>query len=209
MELYRGIVEDNLDPLKIGRVRVRIIGLHSTEQGDFSHVKTEHLPWSEIMGGTQFGLIAGVGCSSILRIGTWVWVTLDHENPNKPIIIGTIIGNNTTTSGGAKRTGSDMHELAQDSYTYVQTIETDSGHLMTLDDTPQNENIKLTHRTGSSILIDKDGNIFVNGVANIQYDIAGNATWNIAGNQTTNVQGATNHTTAGDTTVNAANIYLN
>lgn len=41
---YRAIVEDNEDPIDIGRVRVRILGIHSL---DPKETPTEHLPWAE------------------------------------------------------------------------------------------------------------------------------------------------------------------
>jgi hypothetical protein len=41
---YRAIVEDNEDPLDIGRVRVRIIGVHSL---DPLETPVSHLPWAE------------------------------------------------------------------------------------------------------------------------------------------------------------------
>lgn len=41
---YRAIVEENEDPLELGRVRVRIIGLHSL---DVEETPVENLPWAE------------------------------------------------------------------------------------------------------------------------------------------------------------------
>lgn len=97
MKLYRGVVEDNNNPDKNGRVRVRIFGIHTknneyTPNEDFNYIKTSDLPWAEVMVGADFGLISGVGISSVLRQGTWVWVTLDHDDPNYPIVIGVIPG---------------------------------------------------------------------------------------------------------------------
>jgi hypothetical protein len=42
--MYRAIVEDNADPRQIGRVRVRIFGIHSFDEEE---TPTEHLPWAE------------------------------------------------------------------------------------------------------------------------------------------------------------------
>ena len=41
---YRAIVEDNEDPIDIGRVRVRIFGMHSL---DPKETPVDHLPWAE------------------------------------------------------------------------------------------------------------------------------------------------------------------
>jgi len=41
---YRAIVEDNEDPIDIGRVRVRIFGMHSLDPAE---TPVDHLPWAE------------------------------------------------------------------------------------------------------------------------------------------------------------------
>lgn len=202
--LLRGVVEDNVDPLKIGRVRVRIFGVHTDKNENsgakFEFVKTSDLPWAEVMGGTGFGLVGGVGLSSVLHQGTWVWLMLENNDPNKPVVLGTIHGVNSESPIAKQSSGrgffdpaekfppanstdrSDMNSRLDDVYTTMQVIETQSGHVVEIQDTPSSERIKVTHRTGSFFYIDPDGNIFVNGVANIQYDIAGDATWNVIGN---------------------------
>ena len=100
MKFYRGVVEDNDNDDENGRVKVRIHGLH-TEKNEksgesFEYVSTSNLPWAEIMGSTEFGLVSGFGTTSILRQGTWVWVILDEGDVNKPIVVGTIPGKFTT-----------------------------------------------------------------------------------------------------------------
>lgn len=251
MKLYRAVVEDNNDDLKLGRVKVRIHGLHTKDNensGIFSSIKTADLPWAQVMGGTSFGLVGGVGTSSVLRQGTWVWVILEEDNPNKPIVIGTLIGKNSSDSAGKYSGGegfydpdevyphserkltpmkddrtvgdsgsradrSDLHPLLDDKYPTLATLETESGHLIELDDTPGDERIKVTHTTGSFILIDKNGDIFVNGVRDIQYNIVRNATWHIGGNVVMNVAGADGidiNATGGDILIDAnTDIHLN
>ena len=43
MVWWEGVVEDNDDPLKIGRVRVRVLGWDTTDK---SKVPTDQLPWA-------------------------------------------------------------------------------------------------------------------------------------------------------------------
>ena len=109
MKLYRAVIEDNKDIGEIARVRVRIIGIHTenNENGtdDFNFIPTSQLPLAEIVGGLSFALIGGVGTSSIPRNGTWVWVVLEDDNPNKPVVIGTCIGNNTVDPTGVYNSG--------------------------------------------------------------------------------------------------------
>lgn len=212
---YRGIVEDNNDPLKIGRVKVRIFGIH-----DDVGVKTADLPWAEVSGSTEFGLISGVGVSSILRKGTMVWTFFKENDSNYPVVFATSKGNNTSKDhyNGVfkdpdgvypKRMGSDIHPNAQESYTKLATLETACGHLIELDDTEGNERIKITHKTGSYIFIDKEGNIFINGVKNIQYDIAENATWNIGQKLLVKTGDTTTYESGGNYKVTAPRIDLN
>jgi len=113
MKFYRAVVEDNNDPLKCARVKVRIYGIHTKNNensGEFSNVKTSDLPWAEIMGDNTFGLISGVGLSNVLRNGTWVWVVLDNDNPNKPIVIGTITGIVTENAIGKQSSGEGFYD---------------------------------------------------------------------------------------------------
>lgn len=204
MKLYRAVVEDNNDPNKLGRVRVRIFGIHTVknENSDelFNFIKTSDLPWAEIMGGNAFGLISGVGVSSVLRNGTWVWVVLYEDNPNAPVVIGTIIGKNVNDPAGQYSNGdgfcdpngtypkndrlnrTDMHPTLDNKYLTLATLETEAGHLIELDDTVGDERIKVTHKSGSYVLIDKDGNMNVNVVGNLHYDVTGTITINSGGN---------------------------
>ena len=46
MKTYYGIVEDRQDPLKIGRVRVRVHYIHSYKK---NFLGTPDLPWAQVM----------------------------------------------------------------------------------------------------------------------------------------------------------------
>ena len=88
---WHGVVEDNNDPLKIGRCRVRIYGFH-TENKDM--IPTESLPWATVMQPITSAAISGKGQSptGILK-GTWV-VGFFRDGPHAqdPIIMGTVAG---------------------------------------------------------------------------------------------------------------------
>ena len=193
MRFFRAQVINHEDPLKEGRCQVRINGLHPVGSS-FDVATDEHLPWAEIMGSTEFGLSSGIGVSSVLREGTWVWVFLEEENEEKPVIFGVI------------KAGGDYEETAKaesgsSTYTDIATLKTESGHLIELDDTPGYERIKITHKTGTYIHIDENGDIFVNGIRDMQFDVARNFTFNVGG--------VSNWTTTGNTTIIGANIHLN
>lgn len=191
MRMYRAVVEDNKDPEYLGRVRVRIFGIHpeTTAANKGSFISTDTLPWAEVMGGTRFGLISGVGISSVLRQGTWVWVFLEDEDENKPIVIGTIIGNNFSPDSSLgfkdpagvypksdRLNSSDMHPYLNESkYTSLSTLETACGHLIQFDDSKGDERIKITHKTGTQITMDALGNFIIDVIKDGSINIKGDA----------------------------------
>lgn len=86
---YRAVIEDNNDPEKLGRVRVRILGIHSDNS---DQVPSGALPWAEVMVSNMFGMNTGIGVSAIPLQGTWCWVFLEHGDYNKPVVIGLSVG---------------------------------------------------------------------------------------------------------------------
>jgi hypothetical protein len=59
--IYTGVVEDRKgDPLKLGRCKVRIFGLHHP---DASLLKTDDLPWASILHQPTSAAVSGVGHS--------------------------------------------------------------------------------------------------------------------------------------------------
>jgi hypothetical protein len=173
VKLYRGVVEYNNDPEKIGRVKVRIFGIHTKNNeyssDEFNFIRTEDLPWSEVMGGNQFGLISGVGLSSILKQGTWVWVILDHDDPNKPVIIGTIIGINIEKLNYKNGSGfCDAGLNPNDTYPKEEYVGKSDIHKDALDDYPDTDIIE--HISGTKITMHKNGDV--------TFDVKGNFTIN-------------------------------
>jgi Gp5 N-terminal OB domain len=87
---FFGRVEDrHRDPATLGRVRVRVIGLHPD---DPTLVPTEHLPWAiPIMPVTSSG-VNGIGMSSTgLLNGSYVFgFFADGEDAQVPVILGSI-----------------------------------------------------------------------------------------------------------------------
>ena len=91
-----GVVEDRFDPDKLGRVRVRWLGLHDDEK---QKILTKDLPWSQVMQPVSAGAMAGVGDSPTNLVeGTWVVGFSKEDSLQEWIIMGTLPGNNTRTA---------------------------------------------------------------------------------------------------------------
>ncbi|QOI66648.1 baseplate hub structural protein / lysozyme R [Erwinia phage FBB1] len=60
---FLGIVEDRMDPLKQGRVRVRVFGTHPAQkkQGNILGIPTSDLPWMPIVQSSNSASISGIG----------------------------------------------------------------------------------------------------------------------------------------------------
>jgi hypothetical protein len=84
-----GVVEDRMDPEKMGRCRVRIYGYHTESK---VILPTKDLPWATPIQPITSAAISGIGSSPLGPVeGTWViGFFLDGEDMQQPAIFGTI-----------------------------------------------------------------------------------------------------------------------
>ena len=84
-----GVVEDRMDPEKMGRCRVRIYGYHTDSK---IILPTKDLPWATPIQPITSAAISGIGSSPLGPVeGTWViGFFLDGEDMQQPAIFGTI-----------------------------------------------------------------------------------------------------------------------
>jgi len=93
---YRAVIEDNNDPLKQGRVRVRVLGIHSAHRED---IDIQMLPWAEYAS-SLFGSAEGNdGVSSIPKTGSWVWCFFDQGEITRPVYFAKIKNITSTDIG--------------------------------------------------------------------------------------------------------------
>ena len=126
---FFGIVEDRGDPLKMGRVRVRAYGWHTSSR---QTLPTNKLPWSQCvqsitsaamddMGETPLGPVEGT-----LVIGFF----MDGKQAQRPMIIGTVSGINMAIGEDIKANG-----FADPSGNYPsRKLEPDVNRLARVDD---------------------------------------------------------------------------
>jgi hypothetical protein len=102
--IYRGVVEDNLDPLKAGRCRIRIFGIHTNNKSSdlTDGIPTEHLPWAH-PASPIFGGISKVGIYGLPCQGAHVFVFFETGNILQPRYFATAPG--IPTESADKRWG--------------------------------------------------------------------------------------------------------
>ena len=84
MITFYGIVEDRNDPLMVGRVRVRIHGIHSENK---QFIATPDLPWAQVLLPTTSAGLSGIGTQHGLVEGSTVFGFFrDVETKQDPVI---------------------------------------------------------------------------------------------------------------------------
>ncbi len=91
---FEGLVEDRDDPLKMGRVKVRVFGLHTDET---AHIPTSLLPWASVAMPVSSASINGIGRSptGIVEGTHVVGFFRDGESMQDPIVTHTLPGKST------------------------------------------------------------------------------------------------------------------
>ena len=89
---FVGVVEDRFDPEKLGRLRVRCLGIHTSDK---NKIATADLPWASVMLPTTASGISGLGQSpSFIVEGAWVWGYFRDGDGlmQEMVIVGTLPG---------------------------------------------------------------------------------------------------------------------
>lgn len=199
---FLGIVEDLDDPLKLGRVRVRVYNHHDPK------LETDQLDWAY-----QTQPTTSAGTNKIGSSPTWLVIGstvtgyyLDGEMRTMPLILGTLLTipeNDVSKHSVHPRAREEQGEVGDivgseptrpyDSrYPYNKTISTTAGHLLEIDDTPGAERIGITHKSGSYVEISTDGRIVIKSVTD-QYNITtGDSFHHVEGKLAQTVNGQAN-----------------
>lgn len=86
--LYRCVVEDNKDPKALGRVRIRVIGVHDKS---LENLPTASLPWSDVLSPVDSG--GGFGSSINVIQGVWGYCIALNDTFTEFLFIGVLNGN--------------------------------------------------------------------------------------------------------------------
>ena len=98
---FFGVVEDRNDPLKAGRLRVRIVGVHTQDK---LALPTTDLPWALCVLPITASGISGIGFSATgLLEGSWVFGFFrDGHFRQEPVILGSLPGRPTELADNRK-----------------------------------------------------------------------------------------------------------
>ena len=145
---FVGVVEDRQDPQKLGRVRVRCLGLHTD---NLEKLPTADLPWAHPMNPITSATVSGVGQTPLGAVeGTWViGFFQDGADAQQPIIMGTLPGVPTQAWIDHMETYDGVETFADKGFydpksNYPKYAETDVNRLAVNDE--DNHHLSLTQR---------------------------------------------------------------
>ena len=144
--LYTGVVENRIDPLKLGRCQVRVVGVHTHDK---TILPVEDLPWAYPLQPITSAAISGIGQSPLgLVEGTWVVVMFRDDDMQQPIILGSV--------GGIPQ---------KESY----AVDQDEDEQISIDSKPQSASVNPDGEvvpSGQGVVADSSGAVVVDGNGN-------------------------------------------
>jgi len=170
--IFRGVVEDNDDPLKAGRCRIRIFGVHTdtTIKSVTEGIPTNELQWSEPALPIIEGAVTGYGLWGVPLEGSHVFVFFESGNHMQPRYFASAPG---IVSG--------TPDFPSTSYPYLVRLATHAGHIIELDNTPGSERVRIYHSGGTMIEMDASSNLNVTVIGDESETIGGSLTINVTG----------------------------
>ena len=137
MNFYFGLVRDNVDPLGIGRCKVKVCGLYDS-------LLDSDLPWLQ--------MIHPTGIINPPDIGDQVIVLALDEHCQYLIVIGRVPGINEDNTP-------DNNSRSISRYPDSRVLQTSSGHVIEISDKNGAEFIEIQHNSGSKITFETNGDI--------------------------------------------------
>ena len=158
---FIGEVKDIDDPLNLNRVRVLAYGYYDgvKNKGTSTNQIWTDLPFATVMMPVTSASIKGNGGNHHLEVGSWV-VGFFRDGPSAqdPVVMGSIA---TQTPTGESDIFGPIYDQDIPSVASVdnKVYQSKAGHLIEIDNKDGEEQIRITHKTGSYIKFKEDGTI--------------------------------------------------
>ena len=235
---WQGVVEDRQDPLELGRARVRILGFHSEDRSEvptdslpwaYPAMPINSTPGSIpsvkegtwVMGFFRDGESAQEPIMTHMIDAGYIKQNKPLEGfndpetntfkPSKPVGAESDIGDVNTTklargvTEGTLRDDSDIPRI----YPYNHVSESESGHILEVNDTPGSESLSVAHRSGSYLEIAPDGDKTTKIVGNDYEFITKNKNVVVDKNMNVSVDGSVIEDVSGNKTENTTSLTVN
>lgn len=125
-KLYWGCVESRDDPLFLGRVKVRVVSLHTNNK---VNLPTEDLPWATPLQPIVSAAMSGIGHAPVGPVeGSWVAIQFLDDEQQYPIMIGVIGGIPGLSSSVA--TAEDFTVTESEDEIPANVVKTGSGGIL-------------------------------------------------------------------------------
>ena len=147
----RGIVVDNADPLKLGRVRVRVYSKHSTHENG---IPDQNLEWAFVC---QPWASYNSGSFIVPEVGATVLLIYENGDSSKPVVVGSIYGKgkskvdyvgNTGKRLRYRRAKTDDRPPEIDDLDLKLVYKSPKGHKIVMCDEDEHEYVKVTDAMG-------------------------------------------------------------
>lgn len=213
---YAGVVRENRDPMKLGRLKVFVPLVYGVGGETTEEIGLENIPWALPAGMPSGGSVKSGGIDWLPEVEDRVWVRFLDGEPEKPIWewgMQTIdqgkalkLHDYDSVTGKPKRGGLTRYGHTLDMTDGVVVVTTKNGYSITLTDSDtKSGQVEVRGPSGHKVKInDQEKTISLESAAGqlIQVDDLGNSI-TIMANETLEVQ------TGEETSIEAANISLN
>ena len=175
---FIGVVKNINDPLELGRVQVKIFGIH---EGTKEDIPDTDLPYAQVVMPITEGGVKGLGNTVGLQVNARVFgIFLDGKHSQDPLVLGSLPKIEEESDGAIKDVttsqlarGTNTLSKANDSiiddtpydsrykaaYPNNAVHQTSSGHVIEIDDTSGYERIHIFHKSGTFIEMHENGDV--------------------------------------------------
>ncbi|HEX7048856.1 MAG TPA: phage baseplate assembly protein V [Longimicrobiales bacterium] len=144
---YRGLVVDNKDPEKLGRLKLKVPSVFGESDDGVTDWAWPCVP---------YGGAPDQGFFFIPDEGAQVWVEFEEGNLDLPLWVGTV----WAKPGGTSAAPAEALEMEEDR-PERRVLKTASGHVLEFRDKAGEEAIIIRHKDGATITLDEAGSVII------------------------------------------------